>query len=140
MFRVKVTVKQLGKKRERFSKQNFCLRKKPETVKDLIEQTVLTCVDQYNARLSQTDVSVLPSQGEMEAMAELGKVAFGAFAEGKAADPRKAVDTAIVGYQDGLYRIFLNDRLLTGLDEELSLQEDDHLIFIRLVMLAGSMW
>ena len=140
MFRVKITVKQLGKKRERFSKQDFCLRKKPETVKDLIEQTVLTCVDQYNARLAQTDVSPLPSQGEMEAMAELGKVAFGAFAEGKPADPRKAVDTAIMGYQDGLYRIFLNDRLLTGLDEELGLQEDDHLIFIRLVMLAGSMW
>ena len=75
MFRVKVTVKQLGKKRERFSKQNFCLRKKPETVKDLIEQTVLTCVDQYNARLSQTDVSALPSQGEMEAMAE-NSIAF----------------------------------------------------------------
>ena len=116
------------------------MRKKPDTVKDLIEQTVLTCVDQYNARLDQTDVSALPSQGEMEAMAELGKVAFGAFTEGQAADPRKAVDTAIVGYQDGLYRIFLNDRLLTELDEELSLKEDDHLIFIRLVMLAGSMW
>ena len=140
MFRVKVTVKQLGKKRERFSKLSFCMRKKPDTVKELIEQTVLTCVDQYNARLAQTDVSVLPSQSEMEAMAELGKVAFGAFAEGKPADPRKAVDTAIVGYRDGLYRIFLNDRLLTRLDEELSLQEDDHLIFIRLVMLAGSMW
>ena len=92
MFRVKVTVKQLGKKRERFSKQNFCLRKKPYTVKELIEQTVFTCVDQYNARLAQTDVSPLPSQGEMEAMAELGKIAFGAFAEGKPADPRKAED------------------------------------------------
>lgn len=140
MFRVNVTVKQLGKKRERFSKQDFCLRKKPDTVKELIEQTVFTCVNQYNARLAQPDVSPLPSQSEMEAMAELGKVAFGAFAQGKPADPRKAVDTAIVGYQDGLYRIFLNDRLLTGLDEELSLKEDDHLIFIRLVMLAGSMW
>lgn len=49
-------------------------------------------------------------------------------------------ETAMLGFQDGLFRVFLGDTELTELDEKLELQEGDTVTFIRLTMLAGRMW
>ena len=46
----------------------------------------------------------------------------------------------MLGFQDGLFRVFLGDTELTELDEQLELQEGDTVTFIRLTMLAGRMW
>ena len=46
----------------------------------------------------------------------------------------------MLGFQDGLFRVFLGDTELTELDEKLELQEGDTVTFIRLTMLAGRMW
>ena len=52
----------------------------------------------------------------------------------------KAVDNALQSFEDGLYRVFLNDDELERLDEEIDVKENDTLTFIRLTMLAGRMW
>ena len=58
----------------------------------------------------------------------------------KAPDVGKSIETAMLGFQDGLFRVFLGDTELTELDEKLKLQEGDTVTFIRLTMLAGRMW
>lgn len=138
MFDVDVTVKQAGKRKDWLDKQPYRLEKRPETVEELIEQTVLACVAEHNARLTRTEAPL--SQEEAEGMAELGKIAFGLLYGDRAADAGTAIQTAIEGYRDGLFRIFLNDRLLEGLEDDLDMREGDHLIFVRLVMLAGRRW
>ena len=56
------------------------------------------------------------------------------------ADLDKAQRNVALSFQDGLFRIFLNENELTDLNQTISLKENDTLIFIRLVMLAGRMW
>ena len=56
------------------------------------------------------------------------------------ADLESAVDHAIQSFEDGIYRIFLDDRALEQLEEKILLTEGSSLTFVRLTMLAGRMW
>lgn len=67
-------------------------------------------------------------------------MSFGWLYADNPADREKAVDTAIGCWRDGLVRVFLGDRELTGLDDPLEIQENDTFTFIRLTFLAGRLW
>ena len=140
MFGVKVTVKQAGRRRAWLEEQTIALEAKPETVRALIEQTVSACVAQHNAQLGRKEAPAALSQEEMEERAQLGRIAFGLPYGDRAADAETAIRTAMEGYRDGLYRIFLNERLLDQPEDAINMHEGDHLIFVRLVMLAGRRW
>ena len=58
----------------------------------------------------------------------------------KAKDRVRALDTAYLAFEDGLYCIFINDEQSEKLDDSLNLKDGDILTFIRLTMLAGRMW
>jgi len=58
----------------------------------------------------------------------------------KKANLEKALDTAYLAFEDGLYCIFINDEQTEKLDDSLNLKDGDILTFIRLTMLAGRMW
>ena len=45
-----------------------------------------------------------------------------------------------MAFNDGLFRIFLNNNELSSLEEKINLQENDKLTFIRLTMLSGRIW
>jgi hypothetical protein len=79
-------------------------------------------------------VSIQPS--------EIGKIAFGYIYNDKEPDTEKAIDTALLAYEDGIVRLFIN-----GVEAEykeegtpISLSEGDEVTFVRLAMLAGRMW
>ena len=77
---------------------------------------------------------------QIDDMAQIGKIAFGIVYGEKAPDVGKSIETAMLGFQDGLFRVFLGETELTELDEKLKLQDGDTVTFIRLTMLAGRMW
>lgn len=138
---VKVNIKQLGKKRDRISGAPFVLEHVPETAEQLIREAVHTCVSQYNARVEAGESGVKPlSEGDISEMSEIGKIAFGINYGNKTADETEAVAVALQAYEDGLFRVFVDEEELTELSQPLSLSEDSTLTFIRLTMLAGRMW
>ena len=65
---------------------------------------------------------------------------FGRIYSDKKADPDKAAETALQGFEDGLYRVVLNDMEATDMDKPLDIKENDVLTFIRLTFLAGRLW
>ena len=134
---ISVNVKQLGKKRNKISEMPFFLENKPHSLRELITESVRTCVIAYNGRLNAEATPL--SLEDITAMSELGKIAFG-MSEGAPADISKAVDDAILAFEDGLYRVFIGEDELTELDGSIELNEDSSVTFIRLVMLAGRMW
>jgi hypothetical protein len=77
---------------------------------------------------------------DIQEQAGAGKVGFGAIYNEGVPDIEGAMDTAITAYLDGLFKVFLNDEELQGLDEPLIIQEDDNVVFIRFTMLAGRLW
>ena len=134
-----VTLKQAGKRRDRITALPFPLEDTPSTVRELIVQCVHTCVTQYNERVRRGESTVPLSSAQMDAMSETGKFAFGINYGQKEANEVSAVETALQAFEDGLFRVFLNNEELTDPNAPILLHENDRVIFIRLTMLAGHM-
>lgn len=137
---VKITMKQLGKKRSKISEVDFALSNKPDTVEGLIKEAVHTCVMAYNLRVRNKEEGKPLTDEQISDMSEIGKIAFGINYGGKEANEEEAVAVAIQAFEDGLVRIFQGEEELTELEQRIELQENDLLTFIRLTMLAGSMF
>ena len=136
---VKVTLKQLGKKRNKFQAVPFELEHSPENVGELIQECVHTCVKEYRARAAGRTEQPM-TEAEIEAQKEIGKIAFGIHYNERKVDEQKAVATALQAYEDGLFRIFLNEEALGEAEQELHLTEEAVLTLVRLTMLSGSMF
>ena len=70
----------------------------------------------------------------------VGKIAFGIIYGEKNPNIQEAIDVAITAFQDGLFRVFINEEEICELDEAINISEEDTVTFIRLTMLAGRMW
>ncbi len=136
---VRVNVKQLGSRKKPLVSERFYLEKCPETVEALITEAVKTCVTEYNERAERMQAKPL-RQEEIDAMSEVGKIAFGINYNGKKAVLSEAVDTALLAFRDGLYKVFLGETCLEELDTKVSLNEQSELTFLKLTMLTGRMW
>lgn len=125
---------------------------KPETVGQLIEATVRSMVAAFNRRAADaptdpdSDITPAPygsgslEETEIARLAETGRVVFGIVYNGNTADPDKAVEDALLAYDDGLFRMFLNAKPLVNKDDAINLNEGDLVTVVRLTMLAGRMW
>ena len=111
----------------------------PTTLEGLIRAVVQQEVAAYNRRLTDT-APQLPSAAETADTARHGKISFGLGFGDTPADEAAAIQTALAGFSDGLYRIFRNNTELTDLNAPLPLQEGDSFTIIRLVMLTGGLF
>ena len=123
-----MNMKQLGKRRNTVDQVPFTYAAAPGSLRELIAETVKLCVSRYIEAMNRGEAVL--SNAQIDDMAQIGKIAFGIVYGEK----------AVLGFQDGLFRVFLGDTELTELDEKLELQEGDTVTFIRLTMLAGRMW
>lgn len=129
------------------ARRTACLEKRPveippetATLRGLLTEIVRQEVAAFVDR--QETETLLPylTQASLEDAAASGKVGFGAIYGGKAPDVRKAVDAVMLAFEDGLFRVFLDDEPLTGLDVPQVFPDAATLTFIRLTFLAGRMW
>jgi hypothetical protein len=67
-----------------------------------------------------------------------GRVDFGGRELHQPVDADSAVATALQAFEDGIYLVILDGEEQRELDREVHLQSDSHLVFVRLVMLAGA--
>lgn len=138
---VKVNLKQIGQRKQKIAPVDFCYEKEPKTVRELISFTVEICVKSYNERVRAGQGNEKPlNEEQITNMAEVGKIAFGINYGEKEQDLKKAAENALQSFEDGLYRIFVGENELEGLDTPVCLKEGDSLTFIKLTMLAGRMW
>lgn len=137
---IKVNIKKIGKKQHPVQETVYEIPGHPKTVRELIEAVTAACVRQYNQRMVESDLLRCLTKDEIDDRAAAGKVGFGVNYGEKKADSAQALENALQSFEDGIYRIFLDDRALETLDEKIQLTEDSSLTFVRLTMLAGRMW
>jgi len=139
-MRIAVTVKSVGRRKPVLAKQAIELPETTNTLRQLIEHTVAWQIQKYQDRQEGNNGLAYLLPESIEDQAYTGKVGFGAIYRDGVPDVTEAASVALTAYKDGLYRVFLNEQELEQLDELLTLEENDDLVFIRLTMLAGRLW
>jgi len=139
-MRVAITVKSIGKRKNALTRLPVELPHKPQSLRALITALVEWNVHGLQQRQQQLSIFKYLSESEVVERAMNGKVGFGAIYNEGLPDISEAVATAILAFEDGLYRVFIGDAEVDALDEPLTLQEDDEIALIRFTMLAGSFW
>ena len=137
-MQIYIQVKQLGKRKASIEAQKFIIEDPLFTVHDLL-------YDKFNHRAignidgEPTLLNYL-SLTQIENQSPSGKISFNLDYRQQKQDIQSAFDNVIMAFNDGLFRIFLNDNELSSLEEKIKLQENDKLTFIRLTMLSGRIW
>ncbi|MBE1553680.1 hypothetical protein [Sporosarcina limicola] len=135
-----VTVKNLGKRKNVLTKLGIELPIIPTTLRELITEVVSLNVQQLNDKQQSTALIPFLTETEIEERGESGKIGFGAVYNEQSPDLAKAVETAIVAFEDGFYKVFIREDEKSNLELPLTLNEEDEIVFIRFTMLAGSLW
>jgi len=140
MLNIFVNTKAIGKKSRALTPKSYPIPEGIQTLRGLIEAVVEHEVSHYNANKGEAMLLPLITQEQIDAQSISGKVHFGRIYSDKNADEKKAVDVALQGYEDGLFRVMINKTEAKGLGEAVEIKEGDTLTFIRLTFLAGRLW
>ena len=139
-MQIYVAMKHMGNVTKNVKKYPFLLSKTPHTVRELIEESVKSCIDAYKARETNANNPTPLTDEQFDGMREVGKFAFGVHYNENDVDEAKAIQTAIDAVTDGLVRVFKGNDEITDFDAEIEISEGDVFTFVRLTMLSGRMW
>lgn len=139
-MQVFVNIKSIGKRKPILAQEPYELASEIKTLKDLITTVVTKEVERYNGRGVEEMLIPFLTAAEIKDQSTVGKVGFGRLYSDKKADLEQAITVALEAFEDGLFKVVINETEIEGLDTRINLQESDILTFIRLTFLAGSMW
>ena len=137
-MKIIINVKGLSRKKV-IHQEELELINKVSTTKDLVTELVKINVEKFNKKIDDKDILSIMTNEYIAEAARSGKIGDEVHGD-KKANLEKALDTAYLAFEDGLYCIFINDEQTEKLDDSLNLKDGDILTFIRLTMLAGRMW
>ena len=139
-LKIFVTLKHMGNFTKKVKEYPFFLDKTPCTFRELIEESVKSCLLVYKARATNAKDPAPLTDEQFDGMREIGKFAFGVHYNENEVDEAKAIETAIDAVTDGLVRVFKGNDEITDLDAKIEIAEGDVFTFVRLTMLSGRMW
>ncbi|WP_408894126.1 hypothetical protein [Paenibacillus taichungensis] len=135
-----ITVKSLGKRKPALAKQAAELPETTDTLRQLIKNMVAQQLKALQDKKNEAEWLAYLMPEDIQELGAAGKVGFGAIYNEGVPDVEGAMDTAVTAYEDGLFKVFLNDEEVQALDDPLIIQENDNVVFIRFTMLAGRLW
>ena len=135
-----IKLKSVGKRRPVLENAPYDLPDDINSLRQLIVTVVRQETEGYNSRGLENMLVAFLTEAEISEQCTVGKVGFGRLYSDKKANPEKAVETALQGFEDGLFRVVLNNIEITDIDAPLIISENDVLTFIRLTFLTGRLW
>ena len=132
-------IKALSKRKPLIERAAFVIDKPVATSNELVEYIVRRNVDDYNKKAVDAPLFQYLTSDELEDKAASGKIGFNDRKNEKAQDAGKAVENALSCFDDGIFKLFINDDE-AGFNAGINLKENDEITFIRLTMLAGRLW
>jgi hypothetical protein len=107
------------------------------TLRALLTRIVHAEVDAFRERQEQRRMVQTLTQADIARGLMRGKVDAAGREMAQQVDAETAVAAALLGYEDGLYYVFVDDEQQLDLDREVYLRSDSKITFLRLVALAG---
>jgi hypothetical protein len=108
------------------------------TLRQLITRVVRGEVSAFEQRQRASRLLRVLSEREIVLGAEAGKIVPGGRTESAPVDEDAAIASALVGFEDGLYLVILDGVEQKKLDEQVFVNPDSRLVFLRLAFLAGA--
>lgn len=141
-MKIKVATKSIGKRKQSVEPISYEIQGHPSTVRDLIFAVTQAEVITYNKHIHTSKLLALLTltEAEIADQAQAGRISFGENHGEKEADVQEAQENALQCFEDGIYRIFMDETLLESLDDTIAITEQNVFTFVRLTMLAGRMW
>jgi hypothetical protein len=138
--KIYINVKQAGVRKQFIARQEFYLAAVPKTLRELITFIVTKNIEDFNNKIDQKSILNYLTTEEINDKLILGKVSFGEINNDKKANLSKALESAFLAYEDGIFRVFVQEQEAGSLDDLIDIKEEDVLTFVRLTMLSGRMW
>jgi hypothetical protein len=138
-MKIFIKIKQAGKRRLVLEKQPLEIAEigQHPTLEQLISAIVSQQVELYNSEQIDKPIFDFINQKELNNKASTGKVGFGAIYREEKADLQKSIRIALDAFTDGIFIVFLNDKLIEKLDEKVVLDEKSVLTFVKVTLLIG---
>lgn len=108
---------------------------KVSTLKELL---IAIFYNEYN-HLYNNQMKVL-TEKDIKDLAQLGKVSFSSLYNINKKDLDDLIEIMFQDFTNGLYKVFINGQEYENLNEHIQIKNDDEIVFIRFVMLAGRLW
>lgn len=127
------------------------IKKKANSLKDLGKETIeipivstlkeLLIAIFYNEcnHLYNNQIKIL-TEKDIKDLAQLGKISFSNLYNTDKKDLDDLIEIMFKDFTDGLYKVFINGQECENLNEHIQIKDDDEIVFIRFVMLAGRLW
>lgn len=139
-MRIYFRVKAAGRRKPVLELVEASLPAHVSSLREVIQEIVTEQVRRYNDRNPDQAIYPYLSSGQLEEQVRLGKVSFGAAYDDRQADEAKAIADAWQAFEDGIYKVLIDDRAVERLDQPLELREGTVFTFIRLALLSGTMY
>ncbi len=108
------------------------------TLRQFIERVVRTEVAAFAERQESRKFVRALSEGDIEKAAARGKVESGGNEHTDDVDVDRAIGTALMGFEDGLYLVLIDGEEQRDLDKQIWVSDDTSVVFLRLTFLAGA--
>ena len=108
----------------------------PVSARRLIEAAVVAEVAAFEARAEEASLVEVLTERSLLADLERGAVRLGDAGPAGSVDLAGAVETALVAFDDGIFKVFVGDREVDG-SAPVDLADGASVLFLRLVPLAG---
>lgn len=128
---VKIANKSIAKSRN-IDYVDYCIKDNIEILEELIANLVNIEIDKYENK----EIDVL-RQEDIDEMLEKGKVTFAFSYDEEKIDRKKATDIACQAFKDGLFLVFIDDKEIKSLNENINIRQNSQLVFIKLCMYTG---
>ncbi|MDX1970076.1 MAG: hypothetical protein SFV23_23080 [Planctomycetaceae bacterium] len=138
-----VTGKAVGRKKPLFADWSWPLVPASDgdeglTLRKLIDSIVREQVAAFRSRQADDQMLRVLTAPQIASAAERGKIALGQSEVGlQEVDVDAAVGAALQAFEDGLYLVVIDEVQRKCLDEQVFLEEDSRITFLRLTLLAG---
>jgi hypothetical protein len=109
----------------------------PLTLRQLITRIVLQEVQAFQQRQKRGQFVRILTEKEIGEGLTKGRVDSGGRTLWQTVKSEDAVAAALQAFEDGLYLVILDGEEQRELDRQIFLQANSHVVFVRLVMLAG---
>ncbi|RPD96702.1 hypothetical protein EGM88_10100 [Aureibaculum marinum] len=138
MNKFTINLKRLGKKK--IYKTEVDIEQQPKNLKMLLTACVKQQVNTFNKKRESIILLNFLSPSAIQEQSETGKIGFGDIDNKNLADIDKSIENVLIGFENGLFLVFINNNEITSLNQEINLKPKDEISIIRMTFLTGTYW